>query len=98
MKRVAAPILSLILLGAAPETPQAPPPAPDQPTLQTEVELVTADVAGDHVVGHEMGWKGSVLVDGFGAGAWRVRRARKVATMTVELFGPITAARRDAVE
>lgn len=55
-------------------------------------------IVGDHVAGHEMGWKGSVLVDGFGAGAWRVRRARKVATMTLELFGPISPAQRVAVE
>ena len=44
MKRLALPVLGLVLLGAAPETPQAPPPAP-QPTFQAEVELVTVDVA-----------------------------------------------------
>ena len=47
MKRLVLPALGLLLLGAAPETPktpQAPPPAP-QSTFQTEVELVTVDVA-----------------------------------------------------
>ena len=31
---------------------------------------------------------GSVLVDGFVAGMWRLARAKSVATLTVELFGP----------
>ncbi len=44
MKRLVLPLLGLFFLGAAPETPQAPRPAP-QPTFQTEVELVTVDVA-----------------------------------------------------
>jgi VWFA-related protein len=48
MKRLALPVLGLVLVGAAPQTPpgspQAPPPGP-QPTFQTEVELVTVDVA-----------------------------------------------------
>jgi VWFA-related protein len=44
MKSLAAPLLGLILLGASPETPQEPPQAA-KPTFQTEVELVTVDVA-----------------------------------------------------
>jgi hypothetical protein len=55
-------------------------------------------IVGDHVAGHEMGWKGSVLIDGFGGGAWRVRRERKRATMTLELFGPIMPAQRVVAE
>lgn len=44
MKSLALPVLGLVLLGAAPQAPQAPPPAP-QPTFETQVELVTVDVA-----------------------------------------------------
>jgi VWFA-related protein len=48
MKRLALPALGLILLGATPQTPpesQQSPPPPSQPTFQTQVELVTVDVA-----------------------------------------------------
>ena len=48
MKRPAFPLLALVLLGAAPaipQAPQAPPSAAGQPTFETEVELVTVDVA-----------------------------------------------------
>ena len=48
MKRLALPALGLILLGATPQTPpesQQSPPTPSQPTFQTQVELVTVDVA-----------------------------------------------------
>jgi Winged helix DNA-binding domain len=31
---------------------------------------------------------GSVLIDGFVAGMWRLARTRSTATLTVELFGP----------
>src|ERR1700759_1282920 len=42
---------------------------------------------------------GSVLLDGFVAGAWRVKRAKGTATVTIELFRPRVAARdRDALE
>ncbi|HEY6498871.1 MAG TPA: winged helix DNA-binding domain-containing protein [Streptosporangiaceae bacterium] len=42
---------------------------------------------------------GSVLLDGFVAGAWRVKRARGTATMTIELFRDRVPARdRDALE
>ncbi|HEY2305665.1 MAG TPA: winged helix DNA-binding domain-containing protein [Streptosporangiaceae bacterium] len=40
---------------------------------------------------------GTVLVDGFVAGMWRITRARGAATLKVELFGPVSAADRDAV-
>ena len=41
---------------------------------------------------------GSVLVDGFVAGLWRVKRAKRTATMTVELFRSRLAARdRDEI-
>ncbi len=38
---------------------------------------------------------GSVLIDGFVAGMWRLARSRDAATLTIELFGP--AADRDAL-
>jgi hypothetical protein len=38
---------------------------------------------------------GSVLIDGFVAGMWRLARAKATATLTVELFG--TARERDRV-
>ena len=49
MKRLAPPAVALILLAAAPQTPPAPaasqvPPA-GQPTFETQVELVTVDIA-----------------------------------------------------
>ena len=31
---------------------------------------------------------GSVLIDGFVAGMWRLTRSRDAATLTIELFGP----------
>ncbi|MGH3187011.1 MAG: DNA glycosylase AlkZ-like family protein [Streptosporangiaceae bacterium] len=31
---------------------------------------------------------GSVLIDGFVAGMWRVAESRRTATLTIELFGP----------
>jgi Winged helix DNA-binding domain len=39
---------------------------------------------------------GSVLMDGFVAGMWRLARRRDAATLTIELFGP--ARERDALE
>jgi DNA glycosylase AlkZ-like len=38
-----------------------------------------------------------VLVDGFAAGMWRITRSRGTAVLTVESFGPLAAADRDAV-
>ena len=37
---------------------------------------------------------GSVLIDGFVAGMWRLARSRDTATLTIELFGPAAGARR----
>ena len=39
---------------------------------------------------------GSVLIDGFVAGMWRLARSRDAATLTIELFGP--APDRDVLE
>jgi hypothetical protein len=38
-------------------------------------------------------WRGGVLVDGFVSGAWRIRREKGRATMTIELVTPVTGAR-----
>jgi Winged helix DNA-binding domain len=40
---------------------------------------------------------GSVLIDGFVAGIWRIAPSRAAATASVELFGPVTARVRDEV-
>ena len=48
--------------------------------------------------GVDFAWKGVVLVDGFISAAWRVRRERRSATMTVELVAPLDAPTRLAVE
>jgi hypothetical protein len=48
--------------------------------------------------GIEFGFKCPILVDGFIAGAWRVRRERGVATMTVELGAAVDAPTRAAIE
>jgi hypothetical protein len=43
-------------------------------------------------------WKGGVLVDGFISGAWRIRREKRQATMTIELVTPVTGAPRVELE
>jgi DNA glycosylase AlkZ-like len=55
-------------------------------------------IVGDRVAGHVLTWKGSVLVDGFIDGAWRIRRSRSTATMTLEHFGPHRSRERRAIE
>lgn len=40
---------------------------------------------------------GTVLVDGFVTGAWRITRSRGAAALTVEMFGPVAAPDRDAI-
>jgi Winged helix DNA-binding domain len=40
---------------------------------------------------------GSVLVDGFVAGMWRLARSKRSATLTIELFGPVSPSDRDLV-
>jgi hypothetical protein len=43
-------------------------------------------------------WRGGVLVDGFVSGAWRIRREKQQATMTIELVTKVTPAQRAEVE
>jgi hypothetical protein len=40
---------------------------------------------------------GSVLIDGFVTGSWKLTRSRPAAVLAVELFEPVTAGTRDAV-
>jgi len=40
---------------------------------------------------------GTVLVDGFVAGMWRLTRSRRTAVLTVEMFGPVPSRDRDAL-
>lgn len=41
--------------------------------------------------------RASILVDGLVAGAWRIARVKQVATLTIEPFGPLSAATRQAL-
>jgi hypothetical protein len=43
-------------------------------------------------------WRGGILVDGFISGAWRIRREKRLATMTIELVTPLTGAQRVELE
>ena len=43
-------------------------------------------------------WRGGVLIDGFISGAWRIRREKRSARMTIELVTPVTGATRAELE
>ena len=43
-------------------------------------------------------WRGGVLIDGFISGAWRIRREKRRATMTIELVTPVRGAQRAELE
>lgn len=43
-------------------------------------------------------WRGGILVDGFISGAWRIRREKRQATMTIELVTPVSSAQRGELE
>ena len=43
-------------------------------------------------------WRGGVIIDGFISGAWRVRRDKERATMTIELVTPVAGAQRVEIE
>ena len=55
-------------------------------------------INGELSWGIEFGWKGPILIDGGIAAAWRVRRAGRAATMTVELGRRLTPAQRLELE
>ncbi len=44
--------------------------------------------------GLDFGWKGAILIDGGISAAWRVRREKRTATMTIELGRPLTGPER----
>ena len=43
-------------------------------------------------------WRGGVLIDGFVSGAWRIRREKERATMTIELVPAVSGAQRVQLE
>jgi len=43
-------------------------------------------------------WKGGVLIDGYVGAAWRIRRDKKAATMTVTLYVPVTGVQGAEIE
>lgn len=43
-------------------------------------------------------WRGGVLVDGYISGAWRIRREKRQATMTIELVPKVTGPQRSEIE
>jgi hypothetical protein len=92
------------------DLPGAPRPAPGIPApvrLVAEFDnllLSHADrsrvIAADHrqLLNTRNGiFPGTVLVDGFVAGMWRITRSRGAATLTAEMFTPVSPADRDAI-
>lgn len=93
------------------DLPDAPRPSPDTPApvrLVAEYDNLILSHADRTRIMSETQRKrlfrllnvfpGSVLVDGFVAGMWRVSRSRTAATLTVELFDePVSAPDRDAL-
>lgn len=55
-------------------------------------------ISGAMTWGLDFGWKGAILVDGGITGAWRVRRAAGLATMTAELGRDLTKGERAELE
>ncbi len=43
-------------------------------------------------------WKGGVLIDGYVGAAWRIRREKEAATMTVTLYVPVTGVQGAEIE
>jgi hypothetical protein len=92
------------------DLPGAPRPAPGAPApvrLVAEFDnlvLSHADRARVISPGHRQRlntrngiFPGTVLVDGFVAGMWRIARTRGSATLTIEMFVPVSPADRDAI-
>jgi DNA glycosylase AlkZ-like len=52
----------------------------------------------DDVTIDELAWKGGVLIDGYVSAAWRIRREKKAATMTVTLYVPVTEEQHAEIE
>jgi len=92
------------------DLPEAPRPGPDTPApvrLVAEFDnlilshadrsRVISDRSRQRLFTRNGIFPGTVLVDGFAAGIWRITRSRRAAALTVEPFGPISARDREAV-
>ena len=55
-------------------------------------------ILGEGMTVPDLIWKGGVLIDGFVAATWRIRRDKGRATMTIELVDPLTGPRRAELE
>jgi DNA glycosylase AlkZ-like len=93
------------------DLPDAPRPSPDTGApvrLVAEFDnlilshadrtRIISDAARKRIFTRNGIFPGTVLAGGFVAGMWRISRSRGNATLIVELFGPLTAADRDALE
>jgi hypothetical protein len=92
------------------DLPDAPRPGPDTPApvrLVAEFDnLILSHADRARVVSDDNRLRlqrrngifpGTVLLDGFVGGTWRLTRPRRTAVLTVELFGPVRSRDRDAV-
>jgi len=92
------------------DLPDAPRPGPDAPApvrLVAEFDnLILSHADRARVVSDDNRLRlytrngifpGTVLLDGFVAGMWRLTRSRRTAVLTVELFGSVPSRARDAV-
>jgi hypothetical protein len=59
--------------------------------------IVSAECRKRLIAGGGMGSAGTVLVDGFVRGTWKITRQRDTATLRIEPFGPLSKEDRDAV-
>jgi hypothetical protein len=93
------------------DLPDAPRPGPDVPApvrLVAEFDNLVLSHADRTRIISDGGrqrmftpngiFPGTVLVDGFVAGMWRVARSKDAAAVTIELFGELPARDREAVE
>jgi hypothetical protein len=89
------------------DLPDAPRPDPDTPAPvrflpEYDNLFLSHDdrsrLADRPIFPERMGWKGSLFIDGFLAGAWKIRREGKPGTVTVELFDPVSGSSRADVE
>jgi DNA glycosylase AlkZ-like len=92
------------------DLPEAPRPDPESPApvrLVAEFDnLLLSHADRGRIISEENRkrlftrngiFPGTVLADGFAAGMWRLTQARAAATLTVELFGPLTKRDHDAL-
>jgi hypothetical protein len=86
--------------------PDAATPAPPRFLPQYDNALLSHDdrtrIISDEyrkrlIAGGGMGAVGTVLVDGFVRGTWKITRQRDTATLRIEPFGPLSKEDRDAV-